>query len=50
MMTTTAVAGAPPRKAWYRQLWTQVLIAMGVAKWENALDEPRLRAVLDGTA
>jgi Na+/H+-dicarboxylate symporter len=30
MTTTAGVAGAPPRKAWYRQLWTQVLIGMDV--------------------
>jgi aerobic C4-dicarboxylate transport protein len=30
MTTAAAVTGAPPRKAWYGQLWTQVLIGMGV--------------------
>src|SRR3974377_814054 len=31
-MTTAdlPVASSVPRKAWYRQLWTQVLIAMGI--------------------
>jgi Na+/H+-dicarboxylate symporter len=30
MTTTTAAVAGAPRKAWYRQLWTQVLIGMDV--------------------
>jgi hypothetical protein len=57
MEMTTLSIDRPRSKAWWKELWVQVLFAMAagnavatiaIAKWEGALDGERRKRVLDG--